>query len=204
MDELKKNFGCWFAGRPALVKLPGMLGGVVSTVHVYEAAVVEWFEARSIAFTANVCDPSASDESAAPEVQVTYEPPSSEHSNVAPVGSLELNEKTGTRSVDSTAGFVPIVAVGCTVSTFQVYDAGVGVTFVAASTASTANVCDPSASESDFGVVHVVNDPPSTEHLNVAVPSVDENVKLGLPVFDCSAGLDPMATSGADVSTVHV
>ena len=104
---------------------------------------------------------------------------------------------------DCEAGWVPIVTGGAAVSTFHVYEAGVG-EFVAASTASTANVCDPSASESDFGVVHAVNDPPSTEHLNVAVPSVDENVKLGLPVFDCSAGLVPMATSGADVSTVHV
>jgi hypothetical protein len=35
-----------------------------------------------------------------------------------------------------------------------------------------------------LGELHVVYDPPSTEHLNVAVPSVDENEKLGADVGD--------------------
>jgi hypothetical protein len=54
------------------------------------------------------------------EEQVENPPPSIEHSNVAPVGSLDVKEKPGVVSFESDAGLVPIVAVGFDASTFHV------------------------------------------------------------------------------------
>jgi hypothetical protein len=50
--------------------------------------------------------------------------PSIEHSNVAPVGSLEVNAKVGVASFVTRVGSVVIVAVGGAASTIQVYEAG--------------------------------------------------------------------------------
>jgi hypothetical protein len=58
------------------------------------------------------------------EEQLEYVGLSSEHSKVAPLGSLELKEKPGVLSLEGDVGFVPMVAVGCTVSTFHANESG--------------------------------------------------------------------------------
>ena len=75
----------------------------MSTVHVYDAAVVEWLPAGSIAFTANVCEPSESAASVFGEEHAEYPPPSIEHSNVA-VPSVDENEKFGVESFEFAPG----------------------------------------------------------------------------------------------------
>ena len=64
------------------------------------------------------------------------------------------------------------------------------VTLPAGSSASTEKVCEPSDNaESELPEVHAANGEESTEHSKVAVPSVDENVKLGVASFELEAGL---------------
>jgi hypothetical protein len=77
-----------------------------------------------MAFTANVCGPSESDPSVFGEEHAAYVPPSVEHSNVAPAGSLDENEKVGVASLEFALGVVPIVAVGGTVSTSHANESG--------------------------------------------------------------------------------
>jgi len=60
-----------------------------------------------------------------------------------------------------------ILATGDMVSTFQLNDAGDGSLFVALSTESTSNACEPSVIFSEVncnGVEQIVNEEPSSEH----------------------------------------
>ena len=52
-------------------------------------------------------------------------------------------------------------------------------------------------------LVHATNAPPSIEHSNVAVPSADENVKVGVESLDGLVGVESSVVSGAAVSTVQ-
>ena len=57
---------------------------------------------------------------------------------------------------------------GGVTSTVHVRESGVGSSFLAPSTAVTANVCDASVSpENEAGEVHRANGAPSSEHRNV-------------------------------------
>ena len=53
-------------------------------------------------------------------------------------------------------------------------------------------------------LVHATNAPPSIEHSNVAVPSADENVKVGVESLDGLVGVESSVVSGAAVSTVQL
>ncbi len=53
-------------------------------------------------------------------------------------------------------------------------------------------------------LVQAWNSAPSTEHSNVAVPSGDENVKVGVGSLDGLDGVVFMVVSGATVSTVQL
>jgi hypothetical protein len=113
----------------------------VSTVHVYEAAAPV-FPATSVAFTWNVCEPSATPVYAFGELQA-LKAPSNAHWNVAPAS--EEKEKLGLALLLGFVGDAVIEAAGATVSINHVQVAGVGSAFPAASTAYTAKMCVPSA-----------------------------------------------------------
>jgi hypothetical protein len=116
--------------------------GVVSTVHVYEAAAPV-FPAASVAFTANVCEPSASPVYVFGDAQAANAAPSSAHWKFAPASELKVN--VASTSLVGSPGEVRIVAVGAPVSTVHVYGAAAPV-LPAASLAFTWKVCEPSAS----------------------------------------------------------
>jgi hypothetical protein len=157
--------------------------------------------ARSIAFTANVCDPSESAGRVFGEEQDAYPPPSTEHSKVPP--SFDENVKFGVGSFEFALGLLSIVAVGGAVSTFHVYDAAVVEWWFARSSAVTENVCEPPPSaESVMPDEQPENPALSTEHSNVAPDSFDEKVKVGVVSFEFAAGFVPIDASGGVVSYV--
>jgi hypothetical protein len=122
---------------------------VVSTsriVQVRLAGVASVFPAASVARTWNVCEPTASPEYAAGDVQAANAPPSSAHANDEPP-SLDVNDNVAPCANVVAAGALVIVVSGASVSTVQVRDAGVGSTLPAPSFARTRNVCDPCASD---------------------------------------------------------
>src|SRR3954447_12459766 len=100
-----------------------MSGGVVSTIHEYEAGVESVLPAASTARTANVWLPSGA-EIGSPEVQVVNTAPSRLHlkwstplaSPLAGSGSLPLNVKTGFGSLEALPGLLPSVVSGSAVS----------------------------------------------------------------------------------------
>jgi hypothetical protein len=160
--------------------------------------------ALSIALTASVCDPSASVPRVLGVEHAENPAPSIEHSKVAPVGSLEANEKSGVESFEIATGFVTNEAVGGVASMVQVYESPVVEWLVAGSIALTTNVCEPSACAAYvLGVEQLANEPPSSAHSNVAPPSFDVNAKVGVGLFVSAAGFVPIVAVGAVASTVH-
>lgn len=137
-----------FVGVNGLVTMV-VSGGFRSIVHVKVVAELT-FPAASIAFTENVCEPLPSDESACGDRHVANAEPSSEQTNpVTPVPPVSVPEKLNV-AVELFEGFAgfgsSMVADGGTVSTIQVYWAGVASTLPAASMARTLKMCDPSVS----------------------------------------------------------
>jgi hypothetical protein len=87
------------------------------------------------------------------------------------------------------------VTVGATVSTVQLELTGAPVP--AAFVPSTWNVCAPSASAVYVrGLVHVVNEPPSSAQENVALASLDVNANVALVWFVGVAGDEVIETVG--------
>ena len=128
-------------GDALLEGLPGTVvkvvsGAAVSTVQAYEAGVGSVLPAPSIARTSKVWLPSASRPATSGLVHGVQGPASTRHSKAAP-GSSDSNSKVGASSFDGSAGTSTIVVCGATVSTVQVYEAGVGSVFAAPSVART-------------------------------------------------------------------
>ena len=104
----------------------GPPGAVVSTVQVVLAGALS-FRAASVAFTENVCEPSASGPIDSGLVHAAYAEPSRLHWKVAPTS--DANVIDGLATLLGSVG-PPIVGVtGAVRSIVQVYDAGVGSTF---------------------------------------------------------------------------
>jgi hypothetical protein len=184
--------------------LLGTVGACVSTIHVHETADVEWLPARSIALTAKVCEASESDASVFGVEHAAYPAPSVEHSKVAPVGSLDENEKSGVESFETGPGFVTNDAVGGAASIVQVYESPAVEWLPAESIALTTNVCEPSICvEYVLGVEQLAKDPPSIEHSNVP-PSFDVKAKVGVASFVSAVGFVPIVAVGGVASTVQV
>ncbi len=86
-------------------------GGVPSVVHVLDAGVASVWPSASFARASNVCDPSASDDNVAGDVQKYHGPPSSRHSSVAPVCEA-LNSTISDRFIVTPTGPRLIVVSG--------------------------------------------------------------------------------------------
>jgi hypothetical protein len=94
---------------------------------------------------------------------------------------------------------------GATVSTVQVWTAGLGSTLPAPSVARTENVWLRSARRPIVsGLEHAAQAPASTLHSNVGPGSLAENSKVGASSLDGSAGASSRVVFGAAVSTVQV
>ena len=97
-------------------------GATVSTVNERTAGLGSVLPAASVARTSKVCGPSASGDVVCGEAQAAKGAAPRRHSSVAP-GSLE-NEKVGIGSLVGPSGPESIVVSGATVSTVQVWVAG--------------------------------------------------------------------------------
>ena len=101
------------------------------------------------------------------------------------------------------AGDVITGAAGATVSTFQVWLAGVASVLPARSVARTSKVCGPSASApSVCGEVQAPQAPPSTRHSKVEPGSSLLNVKVGVVSSSSAGGALSIVVAGAVVSIV--
>ena len=127
------------------------------------------------------------------------------HSKVEPV-SEELKLKLGVVSFEGSAGFVSMVVSGAVRSTVQVRVAGDESVFPAASVARTSKVWLPSprAGEMPCGLEQEVQLPPSMRHSKVEPVSDELKLKLGVVLFEGSAGLESIVVFGAVRSTVQV
>ena len=178
-------------------------GATVSTAHVYVAAEPV-FPASSVAFTLNVCEPSARPEYAFGLEQAEKPAPSSSHAKLAPL-SLAPKEKLGPVSLEGSEGFAVTLALGGVVSTVHVKIAGVESVLPAASVAFTSNVCWPSARpEYGSGLEQGEKPPPSSSHSKVEPASVAEKPNEAPVAFVGSLGSVPIDVSGAVASTTHV
>jgi hypothetical protein len=129
---------------------------------------------------------------------------SSEHLNVAPVGSVEVKLKLALVAFVGFAGFDVIIVSGAVVSTVQVKLAGLASVLPAASVAATWKVWDPCTRPVyACGLVHAAL-LPSSEQLNVEPAFVEVNWKLALVTFVGFAGFDVIIVSGAVVSMVQL
>jgi hypothetical protein len=157
--------------------------------------------AASVAFTWNVCEPSARLLKLFGDEQDAKAPASSAHWKLAPASELKL--KLGLTLFDGLLGDAVMLAVGAVVSTVHVYEAGVPV-LPAASVAFTWNVWLPSARLLKlFGDEQLAKAPASSAHWKLA-PASELKLKLGLTLFDGLLGDAVMLAVGAVVSTVHV
>ena len=148
--------------------------------------------------------PSASVGVVAGLVHAVQAPVSTRHWNVEPASSAE-NSKVGLALLDGSAGTTVKELSGATVSTVQVWAAGLASTLPAPSVARTENVWLPSARRPIVsGLEHTAQAPASTLHSNVAPGSLAENSKEGASSLDGSAGASSRVVFGAAVSTVQV
>ena len=130
--------------------------------------------------------------------------PSRLHSNVEPGSVVEKSNVAPVAVVSARGSLGPIVVSGAVASIVQAYEAAVGSTFPAASTARTWNVCAPSARlEYDCGVAQPLKPAPSRLHWKLEPASVDEKEKLWFAVFESAGGDDVMFVSGGAVSIVQ-
>ena len=75
--------------------------------------------------------------------------------------------------------------------------------FPAGSFARTSKACEPTATpEYVFGLAQPEKSPPSSRHWNVAVDSLSENVKVGLPFLDGSGGFAVIVGAGGGVVSI--
>jgi hypothetical protein len=96
-----------------------VFGGVVSTVHVWLAAVASVLPAGSVARTEKECDPSPRTAYSAGGVQGAKARPSRAHSKLEP-SSLELKSKLALALLLRAGGPVSMLVAGATVSIAQV------------------------------------------------------------------------------------
>src|SRR5688500_17402100 len=142
-----------------------------------------------------------------PGTQVSNGAPSSEQTYVTPSSLAEKLNRAVVLAVGS-AGPESIVVTGGTVSrgrvTVQLWPAGVGSTWPAASVARTATRWKPIArSVYSTGDVHAVNAAPSSAHSNVEPARFEENVIVALVLSVGSAGPESIVVCGG-ATTVHV
>jgi hypothetical protein len=179
-------------------------GAVVSTVNARLAGVGSGLDAASIALTAKVCGPSVNALVVKGDVHDLKPAPSTLHSNVDPA-SLEEKPNCGVGSLVRALGPESMDVSGGPVSTVKDALAGDASVFPAASLARTWNVCGPSPNAGGVsGEVHGANAPESMLHSNVAVPSGDENWKVGVESAIFPLGATSSDVSGGVVSTVKV
>ena len=95
-----------------------VFGATVSTVHVYEAADPSILPAVSVARTAKLCDPSASDVVVNGDVHVAKAAESNEHWKVEV--SFAVNSKLGVAELFGLVGYTVIVVFGSSVSIVHV------------------------------------------------------------------------------------
>jgi hypothetical protein len=177
-------------------------GGVVSTFHLWCAALESVLPASSIARTRNLCQPSArggvvygvlhGDQTRASRLQWNV------------LGSVELNVNVACDDASVRLGPDVIVVCGATVSTVHVRVAGVGSGLAAASRARASNVCEPFARRrylcGDAHASHIAASRRQSKVLDSLAPN--ENVALVRRVR--SRGPPVIVVSGAAVSTVQV
>src|SRR5262245_40481391 len=177
------------------------VGAPRSIVHVSLAGVPSVLPAASVALTSKVWLPPPSGLVAWGLVHAAHVPASTRHSKVEPP-SLEWNVKVGVASLSSAGGAESIVVSGAVRSTVQVCDAGEPSVLPARSVARTSKVWLPSGSALVvFGLVQVLQLPPSMRHSKLDPPSLELKVKLGVALFEGSAGPESMLVSGAVLST---
>ena len=110
--------------------------------------------------------------------------------------SLPVKVKVAEEPFDGFVGLDVMVVSGGAVSTVHVKLAGVGSTFVAASTARTWNVCDPSARPVYVcGLVQGAKPAPSRAQSNVAPTSLEVNVNVAEVEFVGFVGVDGVLLS---------
>jgi len=130
--------------------------------------------------------------------------PSRLHSKVDP-DSVDVNENDADPELDNAGGADVIVVSGAVTSIVHENDDGDGSVLPAGSMARTLKVCNPSVSGPNVSpLVQAANGAPSTEHWNVAVLSVDENVNVGVELLDGLDGVESSDVSGERVSIVQV
>jgi hypothetical protein len=141
--EVKEKLALvWLVGF-AGVAVIDVFGGPVSTVQVRLAGVGSVLPTASVARTCTVWLPSVSPVYVLALVQEANAPASSLHSNVLPA-SEDANSKVPLVWFVGLVGPEVMVVCGGVASTVQVYVAGAGSVFPAASVALTSNVCAPS------------------------------------------------------------
>ena len=118
-----------------------VVSGARSIVQARVSALSSTLPAASMARTANVWSPSPRSPYSAGEVQAENGTPSSEHSKVAPGSAVKMNCALVLVVVPD--GPDDIVVCGSSLSTCQVYVAGVASMLPASSTARTEKVCSP-------------------------------------------------------------
>jgi hypothetical protein len=137
-------------------------------------------------------------------VQVPQLPPSTRHSKVEP-GSEALKVKVGVVPLVGLAGPLSIVVFGAVRSIVHVKLAGDASVFPAASVARVSKVCVPSASALVvYGLVQVLQLPPSTPHSKVEPGSLALKSKLGVVSLDGLDGVESIVVLGPVRSIVQV
>jgi hypothetical protein len=137
-----------------------------------------------------------------PETQGSKSSPSREHANVVS-GWSASNVNVAVRASVVASGADSSVVVGGPI-TVHVRDAGVASTLSTRSTARTSSVCSPASSPPrSCGASQLSNGSPSSAHSNVALGSLELNVKIaGWPGRISPLGPAVIVVSGAVKSTI--
>src|SRR5207237_707846 len=189
---------------PVFVGFAGVLvivtvGAVVSIVQV-NVVLAPVLPAASVAWTENVCEPSARPANVFGDVHAANAPASSLHCCVVP-DSLTVNANVALAELLGFDGVEVSVTVGGTVSIVHVKLALP--VLPAVSVERTVNVWFPSARLVNvLGDAHATNAPASTLHW--IVPSLTVNANVAVDVLLGFAGVLVIVTVGACVSIVHV